>query len=251
MRNADIAERLTDALALDIPPIALTFTNSPPEGVAGPDRVVPGACAFWRMAEKGVFYAPPATHHTCGVGAATMGFSMTKGIQQEIQGLIRDYGEMMPLACAGTAVVAPGSDLPHAADPDEPGVLYGPLADFPMPPEVVLCWLIPRHAMTFNKVASLTDWGNDPVLVPPSSPSCSGVPIARSSDTATLTLGCAGLRTYTAIAGDRMLGAIPGRRLETVTHDLERLIAQFEETVTYCRGQVKKFDAIDESKSGT
>lgn len=246
MSYAGIAERLTTALALETPPIALTFTNSPPEQVAGPDRVVAGACAFWRLAEKGVFYAPPAAHHTCGVGAATMGFSVTKGIADEINGLIRDYGKMMPLSCAGSMASMAGEDLPDMADPDEPGVLYGPLAEFPIAPDVVLCWLIPRHAMTFNKVASLTDWGNDPVLVPPDRPSCSGVPIARSSNTATLTLGCAGLRTYTEIADDRMLGAIPGDRLDTVVDDLERLIGQFNETVGYCQGQVAKFSSVSD-----
>jgi uncharacterized protein (DUF169 family) len=69
MSNQTAAQRLTAALALDLPPIALTFTDTPPDGVAGPDHASPSACGFWRMAEHGVFYAPAAAHDNCPIGA--------------------------------------------------------------------------------------------------------------------------------------------------------------------------------------
>jgi uncharacterized protein (DUF169 family) len=62
MSNQTIAERLTTALTLDTPPVALTFTDTPPAGVPGPGHPVTSTCAFWRMAEQGVFYAPADAH---------------------------------------------------------------------------------------------------------------------------------------------------------------------------------------------
>ena len=218
---AGIAERLTKALALDIPPIALAFTNSPPENVSGANRVA-AACTFWRTAEEGVFCAPPQAHAACEPGAMTMGFTITPEIQELIDELKQDPGKTRSLGCA-SGVEAAGEPLSEAAGRDDPGILYGPLADFPIEPDVVLVWLIARHAMTFNKAASLGGWANDPPFVTPATPACSGVPIARTKGAATVSLGCLGLRQRTRIADDRMLGALPGRRIEAAAADLERI----------------------------
>ena len=51
--HAALAARLTEALGLARPPIAVCLTDRPPAGVAGPPRPVAAGCVFWQDAARG------------------------------------------------------------------------------------------------------------------------------------------------------------------------------------------------------
>lgn len=237
MTNQTVAERLTAVLSLNIPPIALAFTDTPPDGVAGPDRVAPSACAFWRMAEQGVFYAPADAHYNCPIGAMVLGFSLTDQLKAQL-------GELVTSMCDCAYLDADEADKIPGVQPSAEGILYGPLAELPSVPGLVLFWLTPRQAMIFNEAVGTASWAQDSI-VSTGRPACAALPSALSSGTPTISWGCMGMRTFTEIPDDRLLAAVPGDRLEALVTDLERIAASNETIRTYYEGRKAAIAAAD------
>jgi uncharacterized protein (DUF169 family) len=215
LSNKTIADRITSALTLDIVPVALTFTDTPPAGVAGPDRVVPSACSFWRLAEQGVFYAPADAHHNCPVGAMVMGFPLPEPVQQQLGEAVTTMG-----GC-GYLDPAEAAKIP-SVQPSAAGILYGPLTDLPADPSLVLLWLTPRQAMLYHEAAGTAAWTSDNPLTN-GRPACAALPTALSSGNPTMSWGCMGMRTFTGISDDRLLAAIPGASLAAFADNLDRI----------------------------
>src|SRR5258707_12538008 len=128
MSYTTAAETLSSQFGLDLPPIALTFVEAAPSDIPTFAQEVPSACAFWRKAEGGVFYASAEQHFHCAVGALTMGFALPSTVQQELMGV----AEMM-IGCGYLASDEP-ANLPSVEKPKN-GIVYGPLADFPLAPD--------------------------------------------------------------------------------------------------------------------
>lgn len=217
MSNQTLAERLSTALGLDIRPIGLTFTDTPPEGIAAPSRAVPSACGFWRLAEHGVFYAPAEAHNNCPIGAMVMGFPLTEALHAQL-------GELVTSMCECTYLSPDEGDKIPGVQPSAAGILYGPLADLPAEPQVVLFWLTPRQAMLYNEGVGAASWTQGSILST-GRPACAALPSALSTDAPVISWGCMGMRTFTEIPDDRLLAAVPGTRLESLVDELERIVA--------------------------
>jgi uncharacterized protein (DUF169 family) len=140
MENQSRARVLADELHLDRVPVALAFVDGPPAGVAVTTGTEPSACTFWRQAERALFYAAEDRHLECGVGTMTMGFPIPAERQDAAMGLVGMMIEMGYLDSAETA------HLP-AVKKSHQGILYGPLADFPIEPDVVLAIVTPAQGM--------------------------------------------------------------------------------------------------------
>ena len=206
MANAKLAAQIADNLGLDLPPVALAFHDTAPAGVAVTDDIVPSACAFWRKAEAGVFFAPVARHANCPIGAFVMGFELGDALMAELQSLI---GEMT--ACGYVHRDEPAKipvNRRKAA-----GILYGPLAAFPGEPDAVLVWLTPTQAMIWSEATGGAAWTGSPPTNVFGRPACAAIPAALDKGGPALSLGCMGMRTFTAIPADRMLAVIPGPQL--------------------------------------
>lgn len=223
--NPAIAARLTELLALETPPIGLTFTDSPPEQVAGPSRAVPSACAFWRLAESGVFYAPADSHYNCAVGAMVMGFQLPAEVQRNLSELMSSMGRCDYFG-------ADEADKVPVVQPSAAGILYGPLADLPVPPGLVLLWLSPRQAMLFNEAAGSASWAASAPLTT-GRPGCAALPVALSHDRAAISLGCTGMRTFTEVSDDRLLAVIPGARGGDFADSLDRIASANDTMLAY------------------
>src|SRR3546814_17974296 len=61
------------------------------------------------------------------------------------------------------------------------GVLYGPLEDFPLPPDAVLLWLTPAQAMVWSEAAGRAEWGGAPPAIFTGRPACAAIPAALAS----------------------------------------------------------------------
>jgi uncharacterized protein (DUF169 family) len=229
MTNQTVADRLTTALALDTPPIALTFTDTPPDGVAGPEQVVPSACAFWRLAERGVFYATAEAHNNCPIGAMVMGFPLTEQLQVQL-------GAVVNSMCECNYLSPEESDKIPGVAPSAAGILYGPLAELPTAPGLVLFWLTPRQAMLYNEAAGTASWTQGSILST-GRPACAALPRALSSGSPTISWGCMGMRTFTGIPDDRLLATVPGDRVDSFVEDLERIVASNETMRTFYEGK--------------
>lgn len=205
MDTNQLAIRLTAALSLDTPPVAVTFVEQPPAGIPTTQAVVPSTCAFWRNAEHGTFYAPAAAHFNCPIGTMVMGFDMPQGVSDEL-------GELMTKMC-DCAYIDPSEagSIPTVAG-QHSGIVYGPLAEHPTTPNVVLVWAAPRQAMLANEATGTANWSH---AAPQATgrPACAALPLAVNTGAPVTSFGCAGMRTFTEISDDRLLLAIPGDKL--------------------------------------
>ncbi len=217
MSNRQTADLLTQKLRLEIAPVALAFVDRAPEGVAAPAAASPSACGFWRQAERGLFFAPAKDHFNCPVGAMVMGFDLPEAVTNELMELVGT------LTKCGYITAEEPARIPTNAKRGSAGVLYGPLAQFPATPDAVLIWLKPAQAMILSEATGGATWGNDQPAAVFGRPACAAIPQAESSGRTTLSLGCAGMRTFTQIAPDRLLAVVPGKSLEAFAENVTRL----------------------------
>ncbi len=217
MDYSKAAEELTSKFGLTSPPVALSFVEAAPESLPTFDREVPSACSFWRAAEAGVFYAPAEKHYNCPVGTMTMGFDMPEEVQQNLMG----YVQLM----TGSGYISPEepAHIPTVKK-KKGGIVYGPLAQFPNAPDVVLLWLTPRQAMIYNEAIGNSRWTEDSAPHVLGRPACAALPAAFERSQPQLSMGCAGMRTFTEIGDDRMLVALPGKNLAEFLEALEKTL---------------------------
>ena len=214
MRYTQTADRIATLLELELPPVALAFVDAPPEGVESTDANVPSACAFWRKAELGVFYAPADAHFNCPIGAMVMGFDLSGQPQTKLAAAV----EMM---CEVGYI---GADEPAnipMVNAEKGGIVYGPLSDFPVEPDIAILWIAPRQAMLVSEASGNSTWMGTASRTVFGRPACASLPSALEAGQPVLSLGCTGMRTFTEILPDRLLGVVPGSQLE----DFERSLA--------------------------
>jgi uncharacterized protein (DUF169 family) len=225
MSSTDTARQLQADLGLRYPPIALTFFDVAPEGVAGPSGPAPSACSFWRAAEQGTFYATAQDHYQCPVGSMVMGFELPEDIQQRLGEVVGGMCERQYLSGDEPPKI-PVVKTAHA------GILYGPLADATSTPDVVLLWVTPRQAMLCNEAMGTADWtAGYPVTT--GRPGCAALPLAMAEGAPSLSFGCAGMRTFTGIGDDYMLVAVPGTALATLAEAISAVVSVNSQMISY------------------
>src|SRR5690349_24222581 len=156
MPNQDwpqLASRLSDSLKLPSPPLAITFHDSVPDGVAPFDEPmpealpdgrtgrVPAGCVFWMKAADRTFGTVAEDHGNCSVGSVTHGFKSL----DEVAG----NSDVAALLDSGwvTMDVVPQIPVVH----QKPGaVTYGPLADTSVDPDVVFLRVTGRQLMVLS-----------------------------------------------------------------------------------------------------
>ena len=69
---SSIEQRVTQALGLTRRPVAVSFRDSAPAGVARFSGSEPSGCSFWRLARDGrTFFTVPSDHYNCAIGSHT------------------------------------------------------------------------------------------------------------------------------------------------------------------------------------
>lgn len=132
--------------------------------------------------------------------------------------------DMMAEFCEGEAV-ALSDEVAQTARITKPaaGVVYGPLWQFPLQPDLVVVWATIIQAVVLQEVAGAVMWRNNPQGAVFTRPACSVLPIAMPHDKASLSLGCVGVRTYTQIPDGVYLLALPGSRLDQLKEHLKKI----------------------------
>ncbi|HSV28538.1 MAG TPA: DUF169 domain-containing protein [Candidatus Omnitrophota bacterium] len=209
-----IADRLVAALGLTRPPVALAWAEIAPEGAALVDRAFTSACAFWVEAETRTIFATAEDHANCPVGAMVMGLPLAPEVQARLGELV------VGMAGCGYLAASEAGAIP-VRENVAPGVVYGPLAGFPVEPEIVLAWLVPAQAMLWAEAAGAVEWGGEATRQFTGRPACAAIPSALAADRPVLSFGCIGMRTFTGLPDDSLLGVIPGHHLTAFVHRLE------------------------------
>ena len=235
MDNANAAALLKSKLALELAPVALAWRDSAPQDVAVHRATKPSACSFWREAETRLFFAPAESHFNCPVGAMVFGFDLTPAVSAELSTLV---GTMTRCGYVGAGEAGA---IPTQAKKGAKGILYGPLATFPVPPDAVLLWLVPAQAMIVSEATGGAAWGNNAAVL--GRPACAAIPQAIDTNRSALSLGCTGMRTFTAIAPERLLAVVPGTTLESFASDVARMSAINDGMAAFYRERAAALEA--------
>ncbi|HEU0169358.1 MAG TPA: DUF169 domain-containing protein [Chloroflexota bacterium] len=230
MTNAELSDLLVHNLGLNAPPVALRFVQQPPAGIRNFQGEVPSACSFWRRAETETFYADTPAHFNCLIGFHVMGLPLPEEKGPELMALI---GQM------GQARYFEGDEVPHVptVPGDKSGIVYGPLADFEDSPDAVLVWLTPYQSMLLQEATGTAKWSGQSGIPTFGRPSCAAIPAALNRGVATQSLGCMGMRIFTEIAQDRLLGVLPKQLLEDLPEALNRVADANQAMSQHYRGQ--------------
>ena len=87
-------------------------------------------------------------------------------------------------------------------------VIYGPLAQIPIDPDVVLLFVRADQTLILSEASQQLENGLPPAM---GRPACAIIPQARNTGRSALSLGCCGARAYLdVLSGDVALYAIPG-----------------------------------------
>lgn len=214
---AQLATHLESALDLDYPPVAMARVNQQPDGIVAWTQAEPSACSFWRRAEHEVFFADELSHMGCPIGALVMGFELSGPKQEELMNLI---GNM----CAVAYLHEDEVNLIPKFDPGPTGVVYGPLADFPLEPDNVILWITPKQTMYLEEALGGTRWSGQTTTVF-GRPACGVLPASASTGEMSLSLGCIGMRTFTEIPDGHSLATLPRESLSSLETRLATTLA--------------------------
>jgi uncharacterized protein (DUF169 family) len=205
---ADIARTLTDSLRLVQPPVAMAFTDSLPDGVRAWDTKVPAGCRFWQEAAHRVFSTTPSDHDLCAIGTYTHNLDAGAAHEKERGAALKVFADLGYVR---------EEDLPliPVLEARRRHVVYGPLADIPVRPDVVLLFVKADQTLILSEASQQIEGGLPPAM---GRPACAIVPQAMNTGRTALSLGCCGARAYLdVLTPDVALYAIPGARLEAFT----------------------------------
>ncbi|MGH7353759.1 MAG: DUF169 domain-containing protein [Candidatus Rokuibacteriota bacterium] len=145
--NRDLEQRLAETLDLRRRPVAVVFRPSPPAGVPKFDGTQPSGCSFWRLAMDGrTFYTVAADHYNCPLGSDTHTIALPPERAPELE------QTLSLMASSGYIRMEEVPGIPRL--PQAPGVVvYAPLGDTPVDPDVVLVVVRPGRVMLLQEAA--------------------------------------------------------------------------------------------------
>jgi uncharacterized protein (DUF169 family) len=221
-----LEDRLAGALRLQRRPVAVAFRQSAPPDVPKFSGVAPAGCSFWRMAAEGrTFYTVPADHYNCPIGSYTHNVPVPEHRAIELQQAI----ELM----TGVSYIKM-DDIPGIFRlPSAPAtIVYAPLGEAPVDPDVVLFAGRPASVMLLEEAAMRAGVAAQlPML---GRPTCMAIPAALAQGTVA-SAGCIGNRTYTGLGDDELYVAVPGRDLERIAAEAETIAAANQKMGEYHR----------------
>ena len=167
-----LEKRVVDGLGLERRPIAIAFRETPPAGIQKFTGAMPSGCSFWRLAMSGrIFYTVVADHYNCAVGSYTHNIPLPADRAAE---LLQTLEFMSGLGYIKMEEVPGIPQLPRT-----PGaVVYAPLGDTPVDPDVVLFVGRPARVMLLQEAAMRAGVAaRVPFL---GRPTCMALPAARA-----------------------------------------------------------------------
>jgi uncharacterized protein (DUF169 family) len=202
----------TTAVKLERRPVAVAYLKQAPNGVKKFEGSEPSGCSFWRLAADGrTFYTVPEDHFNCAVGAYTHNINLSPEREQETGITLKmmfDLGYVKPEEVPQIPRLTKAPAV----------VVYSPLGEAPVAPDVVLFACQPRSAMLLNEATNQAGVASGaPAL---GRPTCMALP-ASLQHGAISSLGCIGNRVYTGLSEGLMYFVVRGQDLEAIADALE------------------------------
>jgi uncharacterized protein (DUF169 family) len=242
-----LASDLASLLRLAHPPIGIAFCeddgasaaprydSKPPAPTAdGRTGAVPAGCFFWFKAVDKVFSTTAADHANCSVGSYTHGFETL----EEAAGKA-DVGALLE---SGWVTEADVPNIAHVAKKPG-GIVYGPLGEMPVAPDVVFLRLNAKQAMVLDDALGRVRFEGKP--------QCHVVAIAKEQGEAAISVGCMLSRVRTGMSNNELTAALPARNLAEIVEKLKRN-AEIERTVAaYAAQDASRFRGPDASNDAS
>ncbi len=231
-----LAARLETALGLQVPPIAITFAASTPAGVAPFDEPMPAAapdgrtgrvpagCVFWMKSTDRTFSTVAEDHANCSVGSMTHGFKTLQDVAAN--------GDVAALLESGWVTMDVVPQIPVVTEKPE-AVVYGPLSETPMDPDVVMLRVTGRQLMVLSDAY--------PGLRIEGKPQCHIIAIAKEQGQIAASVGCQLSRVRTGMANGEMTCAIPASMLGDVIARIEQTAVADNMVARYASADMARF----------
>src|SRR6201996_6052371 len=209
-----LAATLAASLDLQQAPVAISFADSLPAGVKRPAGRVPAGCRFWEDGAVAAFATSASDHSLCAIGVYTHNLRTSPVQQTDLMDALKVFGDLDYVRQEDLALI------PVLAS--QPGyVVYAPLADSPLPPDVVLLFVNANQTLILSEATQQVENQNAPAM---GRPACAIVPQVMNTGRAALSLGCCGARAYLDVLTDDVaIFAMPGAELASYPRRIEAL----------------------------
>jgi uncharacterized protein (DUF169 family) len=230
-----LENRFQQILSLKRRPVAVSFPAELPEGIEKFSGSQPAGCSFWRLAAEGRTVATaPADHYNCPIGSYTHNIPLPENRAKELPAVLET---MVSLGYLKMEEVSGIPVLPQTPK----NIVYAPLGETPLDPEVVL-FVAPASKLMLLEEAAIRA-GSASKLPLLARPTCMAIPAALAHGMVT-SAGCIGNRIYTDIGGDEMYAAIPGSALEQIARELETVEAANQALAQYHRERRRELSTV-------
>jgi len=219
---------LYEVLGLQRRPVAVGFRDSPPPGVPKFTGTEPSGCSFWRIAAGGrTFYTVPGDHYNCPIGSYTHNIALPPERAPELD------QTLSLMAKIGYIKMEEVAGIPRLPKP--PGVVvYAPLGDTPVDPDVVLFTGRPGRVMLLQEAALRAGVRAQAPLL--GRPTCMALPATLAYGVVAST-GCIGNRVYTDVGEDELYVTVPGKDLQQIVEAALTIAAANATLSEYHRGR--------------
>ena len=208
--------------------MAVKFQDAAPSGIEKFPGTEPSGCSFWRLAAAGhTFYTVPGDHYNCPIGSYTHNISLPPERAQELEQTLRLMVQI------GYVKMEEVPGIPRL--PKTPGaIIYSPLGDAPVTPDVILFAGPAAKIMVLNEAAHRAGAAAQiPML---GRPTCMGLPAAMAHGTI-VSAGCIGNRVYTDLGDGELYAIVRETDLERVADELETVVEANAQLAQYHRSR--------------
>ena len=211
---AQFAVRLSAALNLSQPPVAICFSDTVPEGMKAHNGHVAAGCRFWQDAAETAFATSASDHSSCAIGIHTHNLQSSPAQQADLMDALKVFGELTYVREEDIAAIPVLKSQPKC-------VLYAPLANAPKSPDVVVLFVNGSQSLILSEATQQVENQNAPAM---GRPACAAIPQVANTGRAAMSLGCCGARAYLDVLTDDVaIFVIPGEKLAAYTERIEAL----------------------------
>ncbi|HVB34658.1 MAG TPA: DUF169 domain-containing protein [Patescibacteria group bacterium] len=208
--------------------VAVAFRESVPLGVEKFSGSQPSGCSYWRLAAAGrVFCTVAADHYNCAIGSYTHNIELPEERAPELDQTLALMAGIGYLKMEEVPMIPRLQQAPAV-------VVYAPLRDTPVDPDVVLLMAPPGRIMLIQEAAQRAGVRTGAPLL--GRPTCMSIPAAMAGGFVVST-GCIGNRVYTDLREDDLYAVIPARDLAKIAGALETIAAANSVLLEYHRGR--------------
>lgn len=200
-----LSSELVDLLHLELPPIAISFSNSQPAGVEVFHGQSPAGCRFWQDAAMSTFTTTAQNHELCAIGVHTHNLQPSPAQQKDLMDALKvfaDLGYVRPEDVPQIPVLKNSANF----------VTYARLSHAPLPVDVVLLFVRADQTLILSEATQQIEGDHAPAM---GRPACAVVPQVMNSGRPAMSLGCCGARAYLDVfTEEKAIFAIPGAKIE-------------------------------------